>query len=160
MIFHCRKGRADRASAPDCANRLDPPGLQSTFHKFFTLQDPSHRLCRFALAKNLPTSLEITFATTLSQHSLILQRKNQTRPGAQLKTSKNFKIMTYVSNIFNSSLNSNRKLQFFSVEVITFDGESFIEEVEARSAEEAQEIAASGYENVDYTMVQGCFAGW
>lgn len=68
--------------------------------------------------------------------------------------------MTYVSNIFNSSLNSNRKLKYFSVEVITFDGESFIEEVEARSAEEAQEIAATMYEEVDYTMVQGCFAGW
>lgn len=66
--------------------------------------------------------------------------------------------MTYVSNIFNSSLNSNRKLKYFSVEVITFDGESFIEEVEARSAEEAQEIAASMYDDVDYTMVQGCFA--
>lgn len=58
-----------------------------------------------------------------------MQRKNQTRPGAQLKTSKKVKIMTYVSNIFNSSLNSNRKLKYFSVEVITFDGESFIEEV-------------------------------
>ena len=68
--------------------------------------------------------------------------------------------MTYVSNIFNSSLNSNRKLKYFSVEVITFDGESFIEEVEARSAEEAQEIAASQYDHVDYTMVQSCFAGW
>lgn len=66
--------------------------------------------------------------------------------------------MTYVSNIFNSSLNSNRKLKYFSVEVITFDGESFIEEVEARSADEAQEIAASMYDDVDYTMVQGCFA--
>lgn len=63
-------------------------------------------------------------------------------------------------NIFDSSLNSNRKLKYFSVEVITFNGESFIEEVEARSAEEAQEIAASMYEEVDYTMVQGCFAGW
>lgn len=68
--------------------------------------------------------------------------------------------MTYVSNIFNSSLNSNRKLKYFSVEVITFNGESFIEEVEARSAEEAQDIVASMYEEVDYTMVQGCFAGW
>lgn len=68
--------------------------------------------------------------------------------------------MTYVSNIFNSSLNSNRKLKYFSVEVSTFNGESFIEEVEARSAEEAQEIAVSMYEEVDYTMVQGCFAGW
>lgn len=66
--------------------------------------------------------------------------------------------MTYVSNIFNSSLNSNRKLKYFSVEVITFDGESFIEEVEARSADQAQEIAASMYDDVDYTMVQGCFA--
>ena len=66
--------------------------------------------------------------------------------------------MTYVSNIFNSSLNSNRKLKYFSVEVITFDGESFIEEIESRSADEAQEIAASGYDNVDYTMVQGWFS--
>ena len=73
MIFHCRKGRADRASAPDCANRLDPPGLQSTFHKFFTLQDP--RIYR--------RGLEITFAITLSQLSLILRCKNQTRSGAQ-----------------------------------------------------------------------------
>lgn len=65
--------------------------------------------------------------------------------------------MTYVSNIFNNSLNSNRKLKYFSVEIITFNGESFTEEIEARSAEEVQEIAASMYEEVDYTMVQGCF---
>lgn len=68
--------------------------------------------------------------------------------------------MTYVSNIFSSSLNANRSLKYYSVEVITFDGDSYTEEVEARSAEEAQEIAASKYDNVDYTMVQGCFAGW
>ena len=67
--------------------------------------------------------------------------------------------MTHVMNIFDSSLNSNRKLKYFSVEVITFDGESYTE-VEARNAEEAQEIAASQYDNVDYTMVQSCFAGW
>ena len=60
----------------------------------------------------------------------------------------------------NSSLNSNRKLKYFSVEVITFDGESYTEEVEARNAEEAQEIAASLHDEVDYTMVQGCFVGW
>ena len=65
--------------------------------------------------------------------------------------------MTHVMNIFGSSLNSNRKLKYFSVEVITFDGESYTEEVEARNAEEAQEIAASQYDNVDYTMVQGWF---
>jgi len=68
--------------------------------------------------------------------------------------------MTYVSNIFSSSLNSSRKLKFFSVEVITFNGESFTEEIEARNADEAQEIAASMYEDVDYTMIQGCFAGF
>ena len=68
--------------------------------------------------------------------------------------------MTYVSNFFSSSLNSNRKLKFFTVEVITFDGESFFSEVKARSAEEVQELAASEYENVDYTMVQSCFAIW
>lgn len=68
--------------------------------------------------------------------------------------------MTYVSNIFSSSLNSNRKLKYYSVEVITFDGDSYIEEIEARSADEAQEIAASRFDNVDYTMVQGCFAGF
>ena len=68
--------------------------------------------------------------------------------------------MTYVSNIFSSSLNSSRKLKYFSVEVITFNGESFTEEIEARNAEEAQEIAASMYEDVDYTMIQGCFAGF
>ena len=67
--------------------------------------------------------------------------------------------MTYVStNIFGSSLNSNRKNKYFTVEVITFDGDSYTEEVEARSADEAQEIAASMYDDVDYTMVQGCFA--
>ena len=65
--------------------------------------------------------------------------------------------MTHVMNIFDSSLNSNRKLKYFSVEVITFDGESYTEEVEARNAEEAQEIAASQYDNVDYTMVQSWF---
>ena len=68
--------------------------------------------------------------------------------------------MTYVSNIFSSSLNSNRKLKYFSLEVITFNGESYTEEIEARTAEEAQEIAASMYDEVDYTMVQGCFAGF
>lgn len=66
--------------------------------------------------------------------------------------------MTHVMKIFDSSLNSNRSLKYYSVEVITFDGDSYTEEVEARSADEAQEIAASMYDDVDYTMVQGCFA--
>ena len=68
--------------------------------------------------------------------------------------------MTHVMSIFGSSLNSNRKLKYFSVEVITFDGDSYTEEVEAHDAEEAQEIAAYLHDEVDYTMVQGCFVGW
>ena len=51
--------------------------------------------------------------------------------------------MTHVMNIFDSSLNSNRKLKYFSVEVINFDGESYTEEVEARDAEDAIKNAAS-----------------
>ena len=61
-------------------------------------------------------------------------------------------------NIAAASLNSNNALKFWTIEVITFDNESIIVEVEARTAEEAQEIAASMHDDVDYTMVQGCFA--
>ena len=68
--------------------------------------------------------------------------------------------MTHVMNIFSSSLNSDSSIKYYSVEVITFDGDSYMEEIEARDAEEAQEIAASLHEDVDYTMVQGCFVGW
>lgn len=60
-------------------------------------------------------------------------------------------------NISDSSLNSNRSLKYYSVEVITFDGDSYMEEIEARNADEAQEIAASMFDNVDYTMIQGWF---
>jgi len=66
--------------------------------------------------------------------------------------------MTHVMNIFDSSLNSTLSLKCYTVEVITFDGESYTEEIEARNADQAQEIAASMYDDVDYTMVQGCFA--
>ena len=66
--------------------------------------------------------------------------------------------MTHVMNIFDSSLNSNRSLKCYTVEVITCDGESYTEEIEARNADQAQEIAASMHDDVDYTMVQGCFA--
>ena len=61
-------------------------------------------------------------------------------------------------NIFSSSLNADSSIKYYSVEVITFDGDSYMEEVEASNADEAQEIAASMHDDVDYTMVQGCFA--
>ena len=65
--------------------------------------------------------------------------------------------MTHVINLFSSSLDSSRQLKCYTIEVITFDGESYIEEIEARNAEDAQEIAASYHEEVDYTMVQSVF---
>lgn len=68
--------------------------------------------------------------------------------------------MTYVSSIFSDSLASNRKLKYYSVEVITFHGESYTTEVEASSAQEAQAIAAAEFDDVDYTMVQSCVACW
>ena len=63
-------------------------------------------------------------------------------------------------NFSAASLNSNKRLKFYTVEVVTFDNESFIVEVEARNEEEAQEMAAAEIGNADYTMIQGCFAGW
>ena len=71
--------------------------------------------------------------------------------------------MTYVSCI---SLDTNRRLKVidpkvalpckeYQVEVITFDGESEIVYVIARTADEAQEKAAAQVPDADYTMVQG-----
>ncbi len=60
--------------------------------------------------------------------------------------------MTYVSCI---SLDTNRRLKEYQVEVITFDGESEIVYVIARTADEAQEKAAARVPDADYTMVQG-----
>lgn len=65
--------------------------------------------------------------------------------------------MTHVINLYSSSLDSNRKIKCYTIEVITYDGESYIEEVEAQNADDAQEIAASMHNDVDYTMVQGVF---
>ncbi len=62
--------------------------------------------------------------------------------------------MTYVSCI---SLDTNRRLKEYQVEVMNFDGESEIVYVVARTSEEAQEKAAAQVPNADYTMVQGCW---
>lgn len=65
--------------------------------------------------------------------------------------------MSLTKNNLRSSLNSYRTLKFFTVEIVTFSGDSYLEEIEAHSEEEAQEIAASLYDDVDYTMIQGCY---
>ena len=64
--------------------------------------------------------------------------------------------MTYVLNTPSISLNANRRLKYFNVEIVTFNGDSYMEEIEARTYTEAAEIAASMYKDVDYVMVQGC----
>ena len=89
----------------------------------------------------------------------ILQCKTNA-PRRTVKTLLNFKIMTHVMNFSAASLNSNKRLKYYTVEVVTFDNESFIVEVEAHNEEEAQDLAASQFNDVDYTMIQGCFAGW
>ena len=57
------------------------------------------------------------------------------------------------SNFFTS--NYDNELRSYTIEVITFDGESYTCEIEAENAEEAQAQAASLVEDADYTMVQG-----
>lgn len=59
------------------------------------------------------------------------------------------------SNSAFNVLNSNDELRIFTVEVITFDGDSETVEVEAYDADEAQAQAAALVDNADYTMVQG-----
>lgn len=68
--------------------------------------------------------------------------------------------MTYVMNSsFHSSLPTNRDiLKEYWVEVMLFDGESEVVTIYAYSEEDAQDEAASMFDNVDYTMVQGCYA--
>ena len=64
--------------------------------------------------------------------------------------------MTYVLNTPSLSLNANRRLKYFNVEIVTFNGDSYMEEIEARTSTEAAEIAALMYEDVHYVMAQGC----
>lgn len=53
---------------------------------------------------------------------------------------------------------TRKSIKEYQIEVITLDGESVIEYVEAHSEEEAIEIALSNVENADYAMVQGIYA--
>lgn len=62
--------------------------------------------------------------------------------------------MTYVSII---SADTNRRYKEYQIEVITFDGDSEIVYVTARTSEEAQAMAAAQVPDADYTMVQGIF---
>lgn len=89
--------------------------------------------------------------------ALLIARKNLTRLGA-LSNPLNLKKMTYVMNFSAAKSAANRSLRYYTVEIVTFDGEHYTEEIEACSEEEAMRIAASLYDNVDYTMIQGSFS--
>ncbi|MBD5172305.1 MAG: hypothetical protein HDT02_03675 [Bacteroidales bacterium] len=66
--------------------------------------------------------------------------------------------MSSVETYFaDSTLSNSSSIRFFYVEVISYDGESDFCEVEARSSEEAQQIAASRYPDCDYTVIQSCY---
>ena len=65
--------------------------------------------------------------------------------------------MTFVTTSSSISLPVNNKVKYFTVEIVTFDGESYTEEIVARSKEQAEEIAYTMYDNIDYVMIQGCF---
>ena len=60
----------------------------------------------------------------------------------------------FSSSNFNS-FSSDNVLSIFTIEVITYDGESHIFEIEALDGDEAQSIAASMVDDADYTMIQG-----
>ena len=57
------------------------------------------------------------------------------------------------SNFF--SFNAENELRCYTIEVITYDGESHIFEIEASDANEACEMATAQVEDADYAMVQG-----
>lgn len=64
-----------------------------------------------------------------------------------------------MTHVFNSTPSSYiptvSVLKVYIVEVITFEGESHTECVEAYTEEEAQALAAAMHTDVDYTMING-----
>ncbi len=65
--------------------------------------------------------------------------------------------MTYVKI---SSAFANRPclvLREYTVDVVLYDGDIHTVSVYSSSEDGAQEMAASMFDNVDYTMVQGCY---
>lgn len=57
--------------------------------------------------------------------------------------------MTFVITSSSISLPVKNKVKYFTVEIVTFDGESYTEEIIARSKEQAEEITYTMYDNID-----------
>ena len=68
--------------------------------------------------------------------------------------------MTAVMNYSASSLRSNYAHGIYDIEAITFDGDSFVAQVEADSEEEAHAKAAAQFDDIDYTCLIGFYADW
>ncbi len=67
--------------------------------------------------------------------------------------------MTYVAQFSRfSSPSSDETYKEYQVEIVTFDGDSYFETIEAASEEEAAEIAAGMVGNTDFVMIQGVVA--
>lgn len=66
--------------------------------------------------------------------------------------------MTHVStSSFAAPLASRSIRKFYQIEVVTFDGDTEVVEVLARTEEEAQNEAAYMVANADYTTVLACW---
>lgn len=60
-------------------------------------------------------------------------------------------------NTFSFTSDNNRRRKEYQIEVITYDNESEIVYVIARTSEEAQAKALAEVPNADYAMVQGVY---
>ena len=76
------------------------------------------------------------------------------RAPAHSNNPQTLKTMTAIHSTSSFFTFTAEELRIYTIEVVTFDGDSHIIEIEAESAEEACEIAASQIEDADYTMVQ------
>lgn len=69
--------------------------------------------------------------------------------------------MTYVMNssfsIFSNQPVNRDILKEYWVEVVLFDGGTETVSIYAYNEDDAQQQAASMFDDVDYTMVQGCY---
>lgn len=66
--------------------------------------------------------------------------------------------MTHVSTYSVAAPLASRSIRkFYQIEVVTFDGDTEIVEVIARTEEEAQNEAADIVSNADYTTVLACW---
>jgi len=61
------------------------------------------------------------------------------------------------SSVLSSLPTNHDILKEYWVEVILFDGKSETVTIYAYNEEDAQDEAASMFDNVDYTMIQGCY---